>query len=186
MAKRYLKNNGESSNITLSTQPEINYLDRNGDEFKIEIVMLREGGGNEAAEKMGLSEDEKCLVYYKNGDYKKKTIITAWKTIDIKNYPHVLGIAFGKTKYDERKYNIKVGETVEISNSDDAELILQQIHFVDEVDRKGNILDKGNPYNKADNRPVTGKPIGNLPKIDVGEFKPTSPREKRAEFKMGD
>uniref|UniRef100_A0A6M3IRA5 Uncharacterized protein n=1 Tax=viral metagenome TaxID=1070528 RepID=A0A6M3IRA5_9ZZZZ len=150
--KYYLKNNARPRNITINIQRLTDYLDEDGNKWEVKVSCHRDKEeyyiGPEEAEDLKrfvVGEDEKLMIWYKNGRIGSKQIVPIGNTYEVENYPHILDFHCGTNKYDERIYNCYVGGLCEIARADDKEAMLKIYHFVDEVDEKGGVIRK-NPY----------------------------------------
>ena len=176
---RYLKNNGQPYKIILNRQTKVGYTNKEGQRKEVRIVFWRDPNTksieNTEAQEIMIPKDKKAILWYKIehdpravGGIRKTEENEERKllgyTLPIWDFPHVIGFTVGESHKDERIYNVMIGDTVEIENDDDAEELLKTFHFVDEVDKDGNILEnehkktgamvKGNPYKSYDNRKV--------------------------------
>jgi len=151
-----LRNNARPRTITVNIQRLTDYLDENGDKWEVKVSCHRDKeeyyiSPEEASElkRFVVGEDEKLMVWYKNGRIHSKQIVPIGNSYEVENYPHVLDFHCGTNKFDERIYNCYVGGACEVSRQDDKEYILKTFHFLDEVDEKGSVIKK-NPYLSKD------------------------------------
>jgi hypothetical protein len=152
----FLKNNSRPRTVTINIQRLTDYLDEDGNKWEVKVSCHRDKeefyiSPEEAKEleRFKVAEDEKLMIWYKNGRIYSKQVVPVSNTYEVENYPHVLDFHCGKNKYDERIYNIYVGGICEVSRGDDKDYILKIYHFVDEVDEKGTILVKNQYLNKG-------------------------------------
>ena len=189
----YLKNNGKMAVITVATQPVIQYYDKRGTLCRIEVVMYREDVDDKRMEEFRLAKFEKCIIHYENGAYKKRSTIPVEHTFRIESYPHLFNVHIGTSKYDERVYNFKTGEIVQVDREDDLKELFEKHHLLDEVDAKGNIINENRyswqqhqaPQKMDMSDPVNQEKYRNLERsmvdipIDSPSIKRTSPRSAR-------
>lgn len=182
--KRFLKNNGIPSRLTISTQRKVGYYDKNGIHREIHVLMHREHDDNKEAKAEALPLSRKKYFEYVNGKLRDKiTEVDIGHSYIVDSYPHIMNFPVGTSKRDERTYNLKVGEVVEVPSdyAGDADILMKHHHCVDEVSQKGEIIQE-NP-----NRPKPAKEVdkNQLPRTFVEE--PTdapwiprgTPRDKR-------
>jgi hypothetical protein len=160
---KYLKNSAKPIKITIVEEPFTSYLSKDGNRCDVIVIMHRKDGeqvllekeniGNEFIqnELKKLGDDDKMIMNLVNGEFTgKKTIVALDHTIQITHYPHILNFAVGTSRYNRRVYNLMVGETIGIENERDADVLMKQYGFIDEVDAKGVVIKEGvihNPEN---------------------------------------
>ena len=141
---KLLKNNGQPSAITIYSQRFIDYMGpaHKGkfDSFHIIIGMVREESIDHEVEKFRIGEDEKVIIHHKNGEYQRREIVPIDKSFVVTHYPHIVNFKVGLNQYNERRYNVLRGQTAQIENDDDADIIFKTFSFVDEVNEKGEII----------------------------------------------
>jgi hypothetical protein len=158
---KYLKNNGKPRPIIIANQKKLGYFDKEGNQKNVRVVMWRhptnEAADNSEAQELMCPKAKKMIVYSTNGrqDGEERKVDLGYSE-KVMSYPHIMKVPVGTSKRDERIYTIMTGETTEFKNEDDAEHILKIWHFVDEVDKEGELVDrehiltgqlvKGNPY----------------------------------------
>lgn len=148
----YLKNNARPRTITVYKQRFTDYLDEDGNKFNIKIICKREHNDDEEVKelkKFMVADDEKVIIYTKNGKIQERKTYPIDNSFEVMNYPHIIEVHCGLNKFDERIYSIYVGSITEISRADDVETIMKLYHFIDEVDEKGTVIRK-NPYLSKD------------------------------------
>lgn len=148
MAKRFLQNNGKPSVITVATQKWVQYYDKKGIFHKIKVVMKRDGDDDPDVDKFRVPDDEKCLIYEENGVFKGKYPKPIDSSFMVNSFPHMLNIHVGRDKYNERVYNFRVGDIVQIDCDEypaDFDYLFKNFSLLDEVDEKGGMI-KENIY----------------------------------------
>ncbi len=148
----YLKNNARPRTITIYKQRFTDYLDEDGNKWNLKIICQREHNDDDEVKelkKFMVADDEKVIIFTKNGRIQERKTYPVDNTFEVENYPHVIEVHCGLSKFDERIYSIYVGGITEILRADDIEIIMKLYHFIDEVDEKGAVIRK-NPYLSKD------------------------------------
>lgn len=148
----YLKNNARPRTITIYKQRFTDYLDEDGNKWNLKIICQREHNDDEELKelkKFMVADDEKVIIFTKNGRIQERKTYPVDSTFEVKNYPHVIEVHCGLSKFDERIYSIYVGGITEILRADDVDTIMKLYHFIDEVDGKGAVINK-NPHLSKD------------------------------------
>lgn len=174
-AVRYLRNDGQPTKFVVDKQRFVHWVDESGDKQVVQVVIRNREGVENIKEKMNeenaladqlrLTGGEKAILYYYKTGHIEKNIMGLNQTFTVTNWPHLLSVEFGDgvgVLVNKRRYRIKVGETVKVTNQRDFEMLWKMYGFLNEVDAEGEVI-RENVYTKQLKEPVK-KVEGEWPK----------------------